>query len=197
MRRQRSRFQGRLVTITVAVTALAGCGEDEDAPPDGAGLEARIQRERAEAAALARQEERINSLERELARANTRPRRQRQASGSGDGDTIIVTPGTAPGVSGAPPASSQSVGDWPAGTAAWTVVLASVSTSEEAERIAQDARDAGLGQVGILYSSDFASLRPGYWVAFSGILDEASTSYAEDEAQSAGFSGAYARYVSD
>ncbi len=39
---------------------------------------------------------------------------------------------------------------------------------DEAVAVAQQARISGLRRVGVLDSSHFASLRPGYWMTFSG-----------------------------
>jgi hypothetical protein len=90
---------------------------------------------------------------------------------------------------------------WPAGRDGYTVVLKSVPTSEgrsQADTAAQRARTNGLPQVGVLNSSDFASLTPGYYVTFSGIYD---TSQQADSAlpyaRSHGFPTAYPRRVAD
>lgn len=60
---------------------------------------------------------------------------------------------------------------WPRAEAGWTIVLASIPKAEgrdEAVAIAQRARTRRLARVGVLDSSRFASLRPGYWMTFSG-----------------------------
>ncbi len=62
--------------------------------------------------------------------------------------------------------------EWPAGDDGWTVVLASLPQTEgrrAATKRAVDARRAGLTAVGILDSSQYASLHPGYWVVFTGV----------------------------
>jgi hypothetical protein len=90
---------------------------------------------------------------------------------------------------------------WPAGKDGFTIVLKSVQTSEgrgDADAAAQTARANGLPQVGVLNSSDFSSLRPGYYVAFSGIYDtEAQAVAALPNARSKGFPTAYVREVRD
>lgn len=90
---------------------------------------------------------------------------------------------------------------WPAGKDGFTVVLKSVPTSQgrgEADAAAQTARTNGLPQVGVLNSSDFSSLTPGYYVAFSGIYDtEAQAVAALPNARSKGFPTAYIREVRD
>ena len=63
--------------------------------------------------------------------------------------------------------------DFPDGVTARTVILASEETKGLAEiAVAKAKRIASRGlNVGILYSSDYASLSPGYWVAFAGQFD--------------------------
>jgi hypothetical protein len=90
---------------------------------------------------------------------------------------------------------------WPSGKDGFTVVLRSVPTSEgrgEADAAAARARREGLPQVGVLLSSNYSSLRPGYYVTFSGIYDRLSQARnALPRARSSGFPLAYAREVSD
>ena len=90
------------------------------------------------------------------------------------------------------PGGTNSAGDlatWPADKTGWTTVLASTTSRSEAEK---KARAAGGGEVGVLQSDDFSSLRKGYWVVFSGQYD--SRSAAESAAN--GASGdAYARQI--
>lgn len=62
--------------------------------------------------------------------------------------------------------------DWPAGENGWTIALASVpQTRGRAAAVARtrEARKSGLSAVGILDSSRYASLHPGYWVVFVGV----------------------------
>ena len=73
--------------------------------------------------------------------------------------------------------SSSDVRSWPVGKDGFTNVLASVPTSRgrgAAERKAESAIANGLPEVGILNSSDYLSLNPGYYVVFSGIYDSKS-----------------------
>ena len=62
---------------------------------------------------------------------------------------------------------SASVQDWPSGDEAWTVVLLSSRSKAEADKRAREIVDGGTS-AGVLRSSDFSSLRAGYWVVFSG-----------------------------
>jgi hypothetical protein len=76
--------------------------------------------------------------------------------------------------------SSGEIIDWPSGKDGFTIILESVPTSKgrgKAEKKANAAIDAGLPEVGILNSSDYLSLNPGYYVVFTGVYD--STSEAE------------------
>lgn len=62
--------------------------------------------------------------------------------------------------------------EWPPGEDGWTIVLASVPQAEGrrvAVTRARQARRRGLPTIGILDSSRYASLHPGYWVVFTGI----------------------------
>jgi hypothetical protein len=90
---------------------------------------------------------------------------------------------------------------WPPSKDGFTVVLKSVPTSNgrsQAEAAANKARTNGLSQVGILNSSDFSSLNPGYYVTFTGIYDTQSQANAAlPNARSRGFPTAYVREVSN
>ena len=93
----------------------------------------------------------------------------------------------------------RSLIEWPRRESGWTLVLASVPTSggrNPAVAKARDALRAGLPRVGVLDSSRYASLHPGYYVVFSGVY--ASIGEAQDavsRAASAGYPNAYARRV--
>lgn len=81
-----------------------------------------------------------------------------------------------------PPPGPGGLVEWPPGQTGYTVVLASLPESAgraAAVAAAQKASQAGLTDTGVLNSSDYSSLHPGYWVVFSGILDTL------DEARSA------------
>jgi hypothetical protein len=90
---------------------------------------------------------------------------------------------------------------WPVGEDGYTVVLRSTPTSEgrgPAESAAQQAKNNGLPEVGILESSDFSSLNPGYYVTFTGIYDtENEAENALPRARTSGFPTAYVREVAD
>jgi hypothetical protein len=90
---------------------------------------------------------------------------------------------------------------WPPNKDGFTVVLKSVPKSQgraPAEAEARRAQSQGLPQPGVLDSSDYKSLNPGYYVAFSGIYNtkaEAESGLAS--ARSRGFPLAYVRRIAD
>ena len=91
--------------------------------------------------------------------------------------------------------------DWPAGTDGYSVFLRSTPTSEgrgPADSAARQAIDDGLPQVGVLNSSEFGSLNPGYYVTFTGVYTSKSQAEgALPNARNAGFPTAYVRRVAD
>ena len=86
--------------------------------------------------------------------------------------------------------------DWPAGTAAYTVILKSVDKST-AERSEAESFAAGVteGTAGILDSDNYSSLRPGWWVVYTGQYDDAAAARAAAEDLRASYPDAYARSV--
>jgi eukaryotic-like serine/threonine-protein kinase len=88
---------------------------------------------------------------------------------------------------------------WPEGRSGHTVVVDSVPVTrgrEAALRQARAAIRAGLPAVGVLDSSQFASLRPGYYVVFSGSYRTVDAAQAAVEtAQKNGYRRAYEREV--
>ncbi len=89
--------------------------------------------------------------------------------------------------------------EWPPRRGGWTLVLASLPTSAgkpAATAKAREALRAGLPQVGVLESSKYASLHPGYYVVFSGVYPSISAAQdAVSKAASSGYENAYARRV--
>lgn len=107
---------------------------------------------------------------------------------------------TAPGSSTLPPPSEGGgSADWPSGTDGWTIVLASYPQTKgrrPADLRAKQARAKRLPQVGVLDSSSYASLHPGYWVVFSGIYtSEAEATSALEDARKASRTAAVRRIV--
>jgi hypothetical protein len=104
---------------------------------------------------------------------------------------------------GPPPPPSPRPGDlvsWPAGRGGWTVVLASYPEStgrETAVSRAREASEAGVRDVGVVDSSEHASLHPGYFVVFAGIHDsEEEAQNTLEQVQSQGYDAAYVREIS-
>ena len=93
--------------------------------------------------------------------------------------------------------SAQKLIAWPAANG-YTIVLASIPLAAgagAARARALAALRAGLREVGVLVSSSYPSLQPGYYVVFSGVyasLEEAQSSL--DTAKSS-FPSAYARPI--
>lgn len=98
----------------------------------------------------------------------------------------------------APPAAGRLI-TWPAGVDGYTVVLNSLPAPggrAEATQKARAAADAGLTEVGVLDSSRYSSLHPGYYVVFSGVYGSmGEATRFVDEARRAGFDTAYARLI--
>ncbi len=93
------------------------------------------------------------------------------------------------------PTGSNGRTRWPADLDGWTVVLvSSPSTHGRAKprALAAGAARRGLPQVGVLDSSSFASLHPGYYVVFSGVYGAAGDArIALETVRAHGFGGAY------
>ncbi|MGH3091009.1 MAG: hypothetical protein ACRDOG_01575 [Gaiellaceae bacterium] len=111
--------------------------------------------------------------------------------------TTLPTTTTTPTTTG----GSGTIISWPTSRDGYTVILRSTRTSEgrgEADAAAQRAINAGLPEVGVLNSSDYSSLNPGYYATFTGIYDsQREAENALPRARSAGFPLAYVRRVAD
>jgi hypothetical protein len=91
--------------------------------------------------------------------------------------TPSTTPSATPGTGGASP--SAGLTPWPEGRTAYTIVLNSSGTREDAERLAGEVAAKGVPDVGVIDSDDFESLGPDSFVVFSGVYEN------EAEAQQA------------
>jgi hypothetical protein len=93
----------------------------------------------------------------------------------------------------------RSLIEWPRGRSGWTLVLVSLPTSSGRDAAITRAREAlrsGLPQVGVIESSRYASLHPGYYVVFSGVYPSISEAQdAVSRAAESGYENAYARRV--
>jgi hypothetical protein len=96
-----------------------------------------------------------------------------------------------------PPPPSGPV-EWPSGQNGWTVVLVSLPESggqAAAQSAARKAIADGLTDVGVLNSSDFSSLHPGYFVVFSGIYNTVDEAKAGLDTARATYPQAYTRQI--
>jgi hypothetical protein len=113
--------------------------------------------------------------------------------------TVPTQTGTQQAAPGELPAAPLALKAWPAGRSGWTVVLQSLPTKNGRSFALAQARAAvhsGLQEVGIIDSSQFASLHPGYYLLFSGIyssFDDANT--GATTARSHGYPRAYPRQI--
>jgi hypothetical protein len=119
------------------------------------------------------------------------------------GATLITAVGgfatTPAGQDGEPPIGPSGVAEWPTDEEGWTVALASLPQSSgraTAVARARVARKRGLPQVGVLDSSRYASLHPGYWIVFTGVYaSEAEATSALEAARRASRTAAVRRIV--
>jgi len=114
-----------------------------------------------------------------------------------------VTNGTLPRAPGAPSTNSvttpapnpNALAFWPEGKSGFTNVLESLPLAAgraNAVARARKAKRAGLPAVGVLVSSQYSSLHPGYYVVFSGIYSSQNeASAAVSTAHAHGFPDAY------
>jgi hypothetical protein len=116
------------------------------------------------------------------------------ATGSDGGGATLVTAiggfATAPDSAvGEDPVGPSGVAEWPTDEDGWTISLAALPQTEgraAAVKRARTARRKGLPQVGVLDSSRYASLHPGYWIVFSGVYSsEAEATSALEDARRA------------
>jgi hypothetical protein len=114
-----------------------------------------------------------------------------------------ISTGTLPRAPGSPSTSvattpapnPNALADWPAGKSGYTDVLESLPEKggrANALARARAAKRAGLPAVGVLLSSSYSSLHPGYYVVFSGIYSaQSQASSALSAAHGKGFPNAY------
>jgi hypothetical protein len=116
------------------------------------------------------------------------------ATGSDGGRATVITAiggfATAPDTTaGEAPVGPSGVAEWPTDEDGWTIALAALpQTAGRAVALARarTARRRDLPQVGVLDSSRYASLHPGYWIVFSGVYSsEAEATSALEDARRA------------
>ncbi|MEQ8833199.1 MAG: SPOR domain-containing protein [Miltoncostaeaceae bacterium] len=84
--------------------------------------------------------------------------------------------------------------DWPLGSSAWTAVVSSVRDESEARDTAGALAATG-EESGVLFSSDHAGLRPGYWVVFSGSFTSREAATAHALSLRGQYPGSYPRFI--
>jgi hypothetical protein len=100
-----------------------------------------------------------------------------------------------PGESSASTEGAPNLGDWPGGSG-YSAMLGAFSSEARAQVWREEMGERGI-EAGVLYSSEFASLRPGYWIVFSGdFAGKGEAAARASEARAAGASDAYPRFVS-
>jgi hypothetical protein len=93
--------------------------------------------------------------------------------------------------------SGQKLMAWPS-TNGYTIVLASLPLSQggnAARARANAALRDGLDHVGVLVSSSYASLQPGYYVVFSGVYPSLAEAQSDLASAKEHFPAAYARPI--
>ena len=94
-----------------------------------------------------------------------------------------------------PPSNPNGLASWPTDKSGYTLVLESLPLSAgrpAAVARARQAKGNGLQTVGVLVSSRYSSLHPGYYVVFAGIYGSAADAAAAvANAHAHGFPGAY------
>jgi hypothetical protein len=118
---------------------------------------------------------------------------------TGDTSTLPTAPEPTSTVPVKSPGAKKGRFAWPKNENGWTIVLVSYPKTtgrpaalETADRGAR----AGLHQVGVLDSSVYPSLQPGYYVVFTGVYaSRTDADAAVATARQAGFGGAYSRQI--
>jgi hypothetical protein len=116
-----------------------------------------------------------------------------------DTSTLPTAPEPGAAAPGKPKPAAKGRLVWPRNENGWTIVLVSYPKTNgrpSALQSAGKAAGSSLQQVGILDSSRYASLQPGYYVVFSGVYPSKSDADAGvSTARQAGFPGAYSRQI--
>ena len=89
---------------------------------------------------------------------------------------------------------SSTFGGWTGSDGDYTIIIESADSLSDAEKVAQQAQDAGL-TVGILNSDDYSSLNGGYQVVFTGAYATKSDAEADLDSVRDEFSDAYVRQI--
>jgi hypothetical protein len=118
---------------------------------------------------------------------------------TGDTSTLPTAPEPTTSTPSKPAGPKNGRYVWPARRNGWTIVLVSYPKTTgrtAALDTANRAAHSGLTQVGVLDSSRYASLQPGYYVVFTGIYaSKSDADAAVSTARQASFGGAYTRQI--
>ena len=136
-------------------------------------------------------------------------------TGTGGSATIVATspvvpappspPAAEPQPTPTPPARptqalppAEQLTEWPARDG-YTVVLTSIPARgtglDDARSKVKAARSSGVRDVGIIVSSRFSSLHPGYYVVFAGVFDSLDDAQTATNRLSGRYPNAYARQI--
>lgn len=112
--------------------------------------------------------------------------------------TTEAPPTTAPTTTTPTPPANPAAVSWPRNQRGWTIVLVSLPQANgrtAAVAKAREARSGGLRRVGVLDSSRYASLHPGYYVVFAGVFDTEPEAASALQRARAVFPAAYQREI--
>jgi len=84
---------------------------------------------------------------------------------------------------------------WTGNDGDYTIIVESADSQSGADKVAQQASDKGLSDVGILQSSDYSSLNGGYYVVFTGVYTSKSDAESALSGVRSDFKDAYVRQI--
>jgi cell division septation protein DedD len=108
------------------------------------------------------------------------------------GGGYVPPPSTPTDTTPAPPPEAQT---WPEGKKAWTVVLLSTTSKDEATALALKARKDGV-PAGILQSDTYKNLSSGLWLVWAGRFSDENAAYVgAEDFRSRGYDGESVEYI--
>jgi septal ring-binding cell division protein DamX len=84
---------------------------------------------------------------------------------------------------------------WTGNDGDYTIIIESSTSQSGADKVAQQAQDKSLSDVGILQSDDYSSLNAGYYVVFTGVYTSKSDAEAALSGVRSSFKDAYVRQI--
>lgn len=111
-----------------------------------------------------------------------------------DPATTQTTTAPAPEPAPAEPVQTDVASDWPSGTSAWTVIIASTTDAQSAINTRDGAQSRGLSP-GILKSGEHTGLRSGYFVVYVGQYQSRQAVIRRTAELKQWYPRAYPRYV--